>query len=280
VLASNINGSFELWTMEADGSNRKQVTFNGRSNIEPSISPDGRYIVYASFEGRHPHLWRINADGTNPKQLTQGGDEDLPRFTPDGKWVVYHSIDRAKYSIRKISIDGGEPVTLVSDTATQPDVSPDGKFVACFARRAGATAWEILVVPIEGGSPVATFVLPATVEPEWPGLRWTPDGGGLTYVSTVQGVSNVWRQSLTGGEPKPLTDFRENTIYFFDWSRTDRKLVLVRGSDTSDLILVRDFLSANKLAWFTHKPSRTLSLNSLRRTSAGASRASNGGTAN
>jgi Tol biopolymer transport system component len=212
--------------------------------------------------------------------LTQGGDEDLPRFTPDGKWVVYHSIDRAKYSIRKISIDGGEPVTLVSDTATQPDVSPDGKFVACFARRAGATAWEILVVPIEGGSPVATFVLPATVEPEWPGLRWTPDGGGLTYVSTVQGVSNVWRQSLTGGEPKPLTDFRENTIYFFDWSRTDRKLVLVRGSDTSDLILVRDFLNANKLAWFTHKPSRTLSLNSLRRTSAGASRASNGGTAN
>ena len=246
VLASNINGNYEIWTMDADGSNRKQVTFGKLTNVEPIVSPDGLYIVYVSFEGRHPHLWRMNTDGTNAKPLTSGGgDEDLPRFTPDGKWVVYHSFDRARYSIRKVPIDGGEPVTLVNEWATQPDVSPDGKQVACFARRDKAKAWEIFVVPIEGGAPVATFDLPESVVPEWPGLRWTPDGTGLTYVSTVQGVSNVWRQALTGGEPKQLTDFKENRIFFFDWSRNERKLVLVRGSDTRDLILVRDFLSAN-----------------------------------
>ena len=245
VLASNVNGNYEIWTMDADGSNRKPVTFNELDNVEPAVSLDGRYIVYVSFEGRHPHLWRINIDGTNPMQLTKGGDEDLPRLTPDGQWVVYHSIDRARYSIRKVSIDGGEPVTIVNETATQPDVSPDGKHVACFARRAGATAWEILVVPIDGGAPVATFPLPTTVDSEWPGLRWTPDGTGLTYVSTKEGVSNVWRQALTGGEAKPLTDFKENRIFFFDWSRNERKLVLVRGSDTRDVILVRDFLGAN-----------------------------------
>lgn len=245
VLASNINGNFEIWTMDVDGSNRQPVTFNKRTNVEPVVSPNDPYIVYVSYEGRHPHLWRMNTDGTNPKQLTSGGDEDLPRFTPDGKWVVYHSIDRDHYTIRKVSIDGGEPFTLVSEWSTQPDVSPDGKQVACFARRNGATAWEIFVVPIDGGPPSATFALPATVEPEWPGLRWTPDGTGLTYVSTVQGISNVWRQALTGGEPKPLTDFKENRILFFDWSRNDRKLVLVRGSDTRDLILVRDFLGPN-----------------------------------
>ena len=103
-----------------------------------------------------------------------------------------------------------------------------------------------MVVPIDGGSPVATFALPATVDPEWPGLRWTPDGTGLTYVATVQGVSNVWRQSLAGGDAKALTDFKENQIFFFDWSRDERKLVLVRGSDTRDLILVRGFLTPNK----------------------------------
>lgn len=245
VHASNINGNHEIWTMDADGNNRKQVIFNKPTNVEPVVSRDGLYIVYVSYEGRHPHLWRMNADGTNPKQLTRGGDEDLPRFTPDGKWIVYHNIDRGKYTIRKVSIDGGEPVTLVSDRSTQPDVSPDGKHVACFARRDGATAWEIIVVPIEGGPPIKTFALPSTVEPEWPGLRWTPDGKELTYVSTVDGISNVWRQPLTGGEPKPLTDFKENRIFFFDWSRTERKLVLVRGSETRDLILVSEFLGAN-----------------------------------
>jgi Tol biopolymer transport system component len=243
VLASNIDDNYQIYTMEADGSNRKQLTFDKRSNLEPAISPDGRYIVFASYEGRHPHLWRVDADGNNPKQLTAGGDEDFPRFTPDGKWIVYHNIDHSKYSIRKVAIDGGELVTLVNETATQPDVSPDGSMVACFARRAEATAWEILVVPIDGGAPIARFALPATVEPEWPGLRWTPDGGGLTYVATVQGVSNVWRQALSGGDAKPLTDFKENQIFFFDWSR-ERKLVLVRGSDTRDLILVREFLKS------------------------------------
>ncbi|HEX7330870.1 MAG TPA: protein kinase [Pyrinomonadaceae bacterium] len=245
VLASDINSKHQIWTMDADGSNRKQVVFNELSSVEPVVSHDGRYIVYVSYEGRHPHIWRINADGTNLKRLTSGGDEDLPRITPDGKWVVYHHIDRNKYSIRKVSIDGGEPTVLVGDRSTQPDVSPDGKLVACFARRDGATAWEIVVVPIDGGPPSATFALPSTVASEWPGLRFTPDGTGLTYVSTVQGISNVWHQPLTGGEPKPLTDFKENRIYFFDWSRTERKLVLVRGSETRDLIRVSDFLDAN-----------------------------------
>ena len=250
VLASNINGNYELWTMEADGTNQQRLTYNGRNNMEPAVSPDGRYIVYVSFEGRHPHLWRMNSDGTDARQLTRGGDEDLPRFTRDGKWIVYHSIDQSSYSIRKVSIDGGETATVVSEHSTQPDVSPDGTMVACFAQRADGTAWDMLVVPIEGGAPVARFALPATVEPEWPGLRWTPDGDGLTYVATVQGVSNVWRQALSGGDAKPLTDFKENRIFFFDWSR-ERKLVLVRGSDTRDLILVRDFLNASKVAWFT-----------------------------
>ena len=245
VLTSNLDGNHQIWTMDADGSNRKPVTFNPRNNFEPAISQDGRYIVFASFEGRHPHIWRMDADGNNQQQLTDGGDEDLPRLTPDGKWIVYHNIDHSKYSIRKVSIDGGEAVTLVNEESTQPDVSPDGKLVACFARRAGATAWEILVVPIDGGAPVASFPLPETVQAEWPGLRWTPDGGALTYVATVQGVSNVWRQALSGGDAKPLTDFKDSQIFFFDWSR-ERKLVLVRGVDTRDLILVRDFLNETK----------------------------------
>jgi Tol biopolymer transport system component len=246
VLASDKDGDHKIWTMDRDGSNQKQVVYNELSSVEPVMSPDGLHIVYVSYEGRHPHVWRVNADGTNRKQLTNGGDEDLPRFTRDGRSVVYHSIINDKYSIRKISIDGGEPSTVVSDRSTQPDVSPDGKWVACFAQRDGATDWEIFVVPIDGGPPVKKFALSATVDPETSGLRWTPDGKGLTYVSTVEGISNIWQQPVKGGKPKQLTDFKENKIFFFDWSRTNQKLILVRGIDTTDLILIRDFLSPNK----------------------------------
>ena len=153
-------------------------------------------------------------------------------------------------------------MTVVNPEATQPDVSPTADSVACFARRGGTAPWEILVVPIGGGEPVATFALPPTVDPEWPGLRWTPDGLGLTYVVTDQGVSNVWRQAMSGGDPKPLTDFKENRIYFFDWSKSnERKLVLVRGNDTRDLILVRDFLNANLVTSYLvqHQPIAVIS---------------------
>ncbi|HEU4870090.1 MAG TPA: hypothetical protein VFT08_04505, partial [Pyrinomonadaceae bacterium] len=244
VLTSNIDGNYQIYIMEANGSNRKQLTFNEQRKWEPTVSPDGPYIVYVSVEGRHPHLWRMNIDGTNQTQLTSGGDEDLPRFTPDGKWVVYHSIDRAGYTIRKVSIDGGEPVTLVSDASTQPDVSPDGKMLACFARRPGQKTWEIFVVPIEGGSPIRTFALPRTVDPEWPGLRWMPNSAGLTYVSTKQGVSNVWLQALTGGEAMRLTNFPENRIFFFDWLRNEQELVLVRGIDNRSAVVISNFSSA------------------------------------
>ena len=63
VLASDINGDYEIWTMEADGSNRKQVIFNELSSMGPVVSSDGRYIVYVTYEGRHPHLWRTNQTG-------------------------------------------------------------------------------------------------------------------------------------------------------------------------------------------------------------------------
>jgi Tol biopolymer transport system component len=96
-------------------------------------------------------------------------------------------------------------------------------------------------------------------------VRWTPDGSGITYVVTENGVSNVWRQALSGGDAKPLTDFKENVIFFFDWSRNERKLVLVRGNDTRDLILVRDFLNANKVTWSNTHQSQLLATS--RRTS-------------
>lgn len=241
VMASNFDGNYQIYITEPNGTNRKQLTIDEQSKMAPIVSPDGKYIVYVSVDGRHPHLWRMDIDGENQKQLTRGGDENLPRFTADGQSVVYHSIDPTGYTIRKISIDGGEPVTLVSDYATQPDVSPDGKMLACFARRPGATTLQIIVVPIDGGPPIRTFALPPTVDPEWPGLRWTPDGAALTYVVTDGGISNIWSQDLKGGEAKPLSAFKESKIFFFDWPQYKRELVLVRGSDTRDPITISNF---------------------------------------
>ena len=72
-----------------------------------------------------------------------------------------------------------------------------------------------------------------------PPVRWAPDGDALTYVVTKVGVSNMWAQALKGGPPKQLTYFKEQQIFYFDWS-PQGDLVLSRGSVTSDAVLIRN----------------------------------------
>ena len=72
-------------------------------------------------------------------------------------------------------------------------------------------------------------------------IHWTADGRDLTYVDTKGGVSNIWIQSLDGGAPKQLTDFKDQRIFGFAWSRDGKQLALSRGVVNSDVVLIRDF---------------------------------------
>jgi hypothetical protein len=73
------------------------------------------------------------------------------------------------------------------------------------------------------------------------GLRWTLDGRALNYIDTIDGVSNIWSLPLDGGKPVQLTDFKTDQIFWFDFSREGKQLALSRGTQTSDVILIRDF---------------------------------------
>ena len=58
---------------------------------------------------------------------------------------------------------------------------------------------------------------------------------------TCGGVSNLWAQPIDGGAPKQLTDFKNDLIFAFDFSRDGKQLALSRGTLTSDVILISNF---------------------------------------
>jgi Tol biopolymer transport system component len=58
---------------------------------------------------------------------------------------------------------------------------------------------------------------------------------------TQGGVTNVWSFPLDYKLPKQLTDFKTDQIYNFAWSPDGKRLVLARGTTTSDVVLIRDF---------------------------------------
>jgi Tol biopolymer transport system component len=119
----------------------------------------------------------------------------------------------------------------------RPVASPDGRRVAHYALSEGR--WVIRVIPIDGGSAIGTFSLPANSPSRT--LRWMPDGRAFAYIVTVDGVSNVWKQALEGGSPEPVTDFSSDRMVDFAWSRDGRLLAVMRAVETSDAVRITDF---------------------------------------
>ncbi len=231
-----------LWLQ--DGSGRRQLTFEA-NNSKPTMSPDGRYIVFCSTRAGTMNIWRMNSDGTQPLQLTTGTYQDLPSITADSKWVIY----RTGKSIRKVSIDGGPPEILLSREVQGPSLSPDGKLLAFFVNdQPDSQVWHLEIYDLALRSIVKRFALPDSTRP-FNGmsftpdnrLRWTPDGEGLAYVSSSSGASNIWIQPLNGGQFQKLTDFKEAEITSFVWSDDGRQIVLVRDTRTYVPVLVRLF---------------------------------------
>jgi serine/threonine protein kinase/Tol biopolymer transport system component len=238
VYTSNASGNPDIWIMDADGTNQKQLTANASSNLYPSVSPDGRYVLFVSERTGTPTIWRMNIDGSNLKQLSDTKSY-YPQVSLDSRWVVYNSFDSGKWTLWKMSIDGGNPVRLTDQTAEAPAISPDGKLIAYYYMDEQAN-WQhrIAVMPFEGGAPVKTFDIPQTAG--WV-LRWTANSRALTYVDTRGGISNVWSQPLDGGKPTQLTDFKADQIFFFDWSSDGKQLATSRGLVTTDVVLISDF---------------------------------------
>ena len=140
----------------------------------------------------------------------------------------------------KVPIGGGEPTQLTKTFATEPDISSDGKFVACFSNDIETGKGVILVLPFNGGAAVKTFPLPATAN--WnSGPRWTRDNRARTYVDGSGETANVWLQPLSGGPAQQLSNFKEDGVTHCEWSPDGKQIAIVRGAATSDAVIISNF---------------------------------------
>jgi Tol biopolymer transport system component/DNA-binding winged helix-turn-helix (wHTH) protein len=239
VYSSMASGNWDIWLMAADGTGRKQLTADEVSEDQPSVSADGRYIVFRSTG----HIWRINIDGSDPQQLTNGPGEGWPECSPDGKWVVYVSFAAsAPQNLWKVPIEGGDAVPVTGMISTLPAISPDGKLIA-FRSDAADQFVKISVMSFADGRLLKAFdIQPTTMMVgDYKVLRWTPDGGGLAYIDTRTGAANIWARPLDGGPERQLTNFKSEQIFKFAWSRDGKQLAITRGAMMKDVILISGF---------------------------------------
>jgi len=88
--------ALDLFIMDADGGNQRQLTDNGAANFGPYFHPDGRRIIYSSNaetgDDREFELFLIDKETGKTEQVTfSEGFDGFPQFSPDGEWFVWAS---------------------------------------------------------------------------------------------------------------------------------------------------------------------------------------------
>ena len=235
VYSTTTSGNADIWIMNADGTGNKQLTNDSGLDFDPKVSPDGRDVVFVSTRSGRNNIWKMDAEGSHPKQLTSGGNDGVPSFSPDGKWVIYSSGTTS--DLRKVPIEGGDSVRLTDRPVTWPTVSSTDGMITGLSRSDEDSPQRLAVFPPEGGAPIKTFDIPSGLF-SYP--RWTPNGRSILYVITRAETSTLWRQSVDGGAPQQLTDFKPEQIFSLDLSRDGKWLVFTRGLIVRDVVLITD----------------------------------------
>jgi Tol biopolymer transport system component len=158
--------SGELFFINADGRERRQLTSTKGLDGDAQLSPDGRQIVFASYRNGGREIYLMDSDGSNVRQLTRNSADDInPAWSPDGRWIVFASNRRSDptttsvYNLYVMATDGSNQCQLTQDdqSAQSPVWSPDGQWIAytlgfqgaVYLARPNGQEFRTLPLPVE-----------------------------------------------------------------------------------------------------------------------------------
>src|SRR5438093_2137106 len=153
-LVRERSSALSLYKLNLSSSELKHLT-SDTGDVQPSCTPDGKWVVYKSISGGGDHIMKISSDGGTPVELATGA-LFRPYISPDGKLVVYGRLlgEGAKQKREFViqSIEGGAPVRVLSPTKRmmiQFGWFPDGK--ALMVVKDTGLARNLFRLPLSGG---------------------------------------------------------------------------------------------------------------------------------
>ena len=190
VFASNRDGNYEIYVMNADGTAQANLTNYWTDDAQPAGSPDGSKIAFMSIRDGNQEIYVMNADGSGLVRLINNPAWDVePAWSPDGSEIAFLSNRDGNYEIYVMNADGTSQTRLTTSPEDEgaPAWSPDGSQIAFGLHR------EIYVMNADG-----TQQTRLTDDHDQAGdgqPAWSPDGSKIAFLS---GPSS-WPSDLPSG---------------------------------------------------------------------------------
>jgi len=225
----------EIYVMDFDGHNLHRVTQTGSINLSPEWSPDGRSILFTSYQTGKPDLWFVDLPSRRQGIVSgRAGINASAKYSPDGQQIALSMNDQGIPKVFLITTEGNIIKRLTSGRGNDisPTWSPDRSTIAYVSDQAGTP--QIYMIPVNGGQAKRlTFETNYSTDPDW-----SPRGDLLAFTARIEGRFQICTIRTDGTGFKVLTEKGSNQAPA--WSPDGRMIAFSSRRDGTHRIYVMD----------------------------------------
>ncbi len=251
AFVSDRTGNREVFIMDYNGENERQMTKLKSTTLFPAVSPDRKMIAFTSYRDNNPDLF-IYFLGKGIKRIYHAeGIGSTPDFSPDGKLMVFSASQKGNTDIFLYKIESGETVRLTKSGAidTSPRFSPNGKAIVFTSDRYGSP--QIYIMDVDGLNVRKLNTVGSYNDQPC----WSPDGKYIAYSSMKGGKFEIFIYSFAENTNFQLTENMgscENPVF-----SPDSRRICFQSNKTGKYQLYSININGTNIVQLTYKGNNT-----------------------
>jgi len=238
-------GKKEIFLSDYDGANARQATSDQKLNVGPSLSRDGKYLVYTSYKAGFPDLVLQRLVEKDRKTVAAyAGTNTGGAISPDNSEIafsasIFGTPEIALIPLTGVGKDKPARVTKTRGTSSSPTWSPDGQRLCYVSDERGSVQLYIIS---KGGGNSERLSTGSTYSTR---PNWSPDGKLIAFTTRQGGRFQIAIYDLATKQTKTVTQGDESTDPC--WSPNGRQLIYTRHRGGGSDLIVLDVGSGETL---------------------------------